>query len=656
MHTTTGDPNFDRIIADLGKEVVKGVFKSVWSGAKKVPAWIQTRLSNDDPFGKEAGIYAEYIESTYNSMRIIGMTSPVSIRGIYVNVNILEKISAHHRLTAEDMQTKFDFDVGSFGVVDHKAKDGLAVVNTHDRLIVLGKPGGGKTTFLRWLTLAAVDGKVNTTRVPIFVSMKTWNDSSETLIQAVFNSFRLCGLDNPQEFVEGLLESGRVILLLDGFDEVNVRQQDAIAQTQELSRRYPQIKMVLSCRTAAYNYVFEEFVDVEIADFDSTQLGTFVRNWFSGEPSKAASFLNDLDRSENRPIRNLCSTPLLLTLLCLGYGESMAFSVNRAELYKEALDALLKKWDSSRSIKRETQYRQLSLQKKERLLSWVAYKTFSEGRYFVRQSDLERDIKIFMEDLKSFSGVGFDEVEAEEVLCEIESQHGLLVERAHRVYSFSHLTFQEYLAACYITANTNKNGPVDLVDNYLLATRWREVFLLTTGLLAKADEFVLAIRNRITLLAQERALFVILRNIAALVDAGGGIPLPVRRALAVRLVFLRLNSQWKGYIGVVKAAEELVIEMEREFGGVANLDRASIDAIKLGQHVVRERMDSLVEMFAAESGRRQLEGLQEYIKATQLLVACLNVDGIIGRETRRKIVDSLLIESSDTLELVRAGR
>jgi hypothetical protein len=70
----------------------------------------------------------------------------------------------------------------------------------------------------------------------------------------------------------------------------------------------------------------------------------------------------------------------------------------------------------------------------------------------------------------------------------IEKQQGILVERATNVYSFSHLTLQEYLAAFFIN---NERLEDHLIAKHLVDERWREIFLLTTGLLGnKAIDFL----------------------------------------------------------------------------------------------------------------------------------------------------------------------
>jgi predicted NACHT family NTPase len=72
----------------------------------------------------------------------------------------------------------------------------------------------------------------------------------------------------------------------------------------------------------------------------------------------------------------------------VAFEETMSFPPSRVELYKEALDALLKKWDSSRRIKRDEVHKNLSVGRKESLLSRVAAETFDKGMFLLRRRHL----------------------------------------------------------------------------------------------------------------------------------------------------------------------------------------------------------------------------------------------------------------------------
>ena len=125
-----------------------------------------------------------------------------------------------------------------------------------------------------------------------------------------------------------------------------------------------------------------------------------------------------------------------LKTICLTFEESGDFPGNRAGLYKEGLDALLKKWDAKRGIKRDQVYQKLWVQRKEDLLSKIAWDTFAPGEYFFKQDKAERYIGEY---IRNLPGASSDEealrLDSEVVLKSIESQHGLLVARAKNIYS-----------------------------------------------------------------------------------------------------------------------------------------------------------------------------------------------------------------------------
>jgi hypothetical protein len=131
------------------------------------------------------------------------------------------------------------------------------------------------------------------------------------------------------------------------------------------------------------------------------------------------------------------------------------------------LELLLEQWDKSRSIERDEIYRDLSVERKLELLSYLALKKFEQPQYVLfEQAEIEGYIAEFL---------GIGQRDSRVVLRAIESQHGLLIERSQTVWSFSHLTFQEYLVAKWFCHSNSWSSLAEkVIENY-----WNEVFLMT---------------------------------------------------------------------------------------------------------------------------------------------------------------------------------
>ena len=121
-------------------------------------------------------------------------------------------------------------------------------------------------------------------------------------------------------------------------------------------------------------------------------------------------------------------------------------------------------------------------------------------------------------------------------ILEIVVEQGLFVERASGVYSFSHLTFQEYLTANYIVGNTQSIKR--LVNQYLHDNRWREVFLLTAGLMYEADKLLLEMEAKASKSINTNRLKLLLRWAQCITNSPdspySGI---TKRAFAIRQYF-----------------------------------------------------------------------------------------------------------------------
>ncbi|WP_035991251.1 NACHT domain-containing protein [Leptolyngbya sp. KIOST-1] len=444
------------------------------------------------------------IQERCGKMRVLDMEQPIGLGDIYTSVNILEKLSGRRRLGLNELMKDCDpenFDRFLLGQVRHERVPGLEAVERYNQLMILGKPGAGKTTFMKRLAILCNQGEFQPERVPIFVTLKEYAEAEgkPTLQIHIQRQWNACGVE-AVDALSAVLRSGKALVLLDGLDEVNETDHGRVLQDiKTFAHHFRNCQCVITCRIAAKEYTFEQFTEVEVADFDQKQIAEFSTKWFAvkQDPKKAETFIQRLEINE--PIQELATNPLLLTLLCLVFGEAADFPANRAELYKEGLDVLLKKWDGKRNIERDQVYKKLSLKRKEDLLSQIAFETFERGDYFFRQATVEQYIIGYIFNLP---GASDDEealqLDSEAVLKSIEAQHGLLVERARTIYSFSHLTFQEYFTAQHIISPTAAlNQTLQNLATHITEKRYREIFLLTVGMLSQADSLLLLMKQQI---------------------------------------------------------------------------------------------------------------------------------------------------------------
>ena len=236
------------------------------------------------------------------TMRVLDMTQPVDLDRIYTDVNIIKDVIGRRRIGYDEVMevcTREHFDRFLVGTIQ-KRVTGLEAVDEIQKLVVLGKPGAGKTTFMKYLAMSCLGGRFHGELLPIFVTLKAYAEergqpSLENYILTEFQK-REVGLDVVKRF----LREGRALILLDGLDEVKKEDDCRVKQDiDQFSRDWLKNRFAITCRIVAREYQFERFTEVEVADFDDGQIETFVNNWFrERDESKAKRLLERLKGNE----------------------------------------------------------------------------------------------------------------------------------------------------------------------------------------------------------------------------------------------------------------------------------------------------------------------------------------------------------------------
>ncbi len=416
------------------------------------------------------------------------------------------------------------------------------------RMVIIGGPGCGKTTFLHLIAGSVAQAiRLNKTKpvadklglveplpLPVVVSLSEFNryrrrqhqthdPRQGTLIRFVSHNLirQQAALRLPDDFFERLLLQGRTcLLLLDGLDEVaNERERVLVARAVEnLAYNDGVRQIVVTSRTRAYQgqaVLPEEFRAAAVQPMTPEQVDALAARWCaavydeteaSQETKRLQEAIGGLERlREARNEPRLADTPLMVTIIAIVHYNQRRLPEQRAELYEKCVEVLLSEGNKPAT---EATFELAdwggSLAEKRGLLGYLAYEMMQAGEDAGRQVS-EKQLKGW---LKPRLARRYGEAEVETQLSTfiraMRERESLLDERGGS-YQFTHLTFQEFLCAYHLAENVRDPQKIAafLVEHGRIAEPWwRETVLLTAGYLGlKSPETALAFLHILTDLA-----------------------------------------------------------------------------------------------------------------------------------------------------------
>lgn len=498
---------FESLIGGTAISIIETAIKGGKFTAKEIRG-AYAKVEHEQRLIAAAEAYLYNYQNRHCQIKILPglMKEPLELEAIYTDVKMLDDRSVRAFMGLDALETAYRQNETRGGWHNQSERlDGMTVANNKPCLMVLGGPGIGKSTFLRKVGLEALKSKGTLDRecIPVFLELKNFREESIDIRKKIVEEFDICNFPAAGTFVDAALAQGKLLVLFDGLDEVPSRiLNQVIKKIEDFVDKYrpkvsakdkpikdKQNSFVVSCRTAAYRSSFRRFTDITISEFDNEQIKHFIYRWFGSEEDQeletASKYLAILNQSEHRATKELAQTPLLLTFLCLVYDREQTLPNERSTLYGRALNIILNEWAAQKRIEPDPIYKGFHVSLEQVMLAEIAYNSFREDQLFFSKDTITERITAFLTNTLDAPKY----LNADAILRAIEIQQGILVERATNAYSFSHLTLQEYLTALHIVENRLET---ELVTQYLIEDTWREVFLLTAGLM----------KNRVMLLLE----------------------------------------------------------------------------------------------------------------------------------------------------------
>ncbi len=478
---------------------------------------------------------------------------------------------------------------------DDKATKSLPLNSVADlivenpRTVLLGDPGVGKSTLIKWLVCSLCHWSDNYAKkrlgplFPLLLTVRKLSQvnlselSNEEFINLIFMqqgdalSNLILNEKNTKNSFFDLLTTGQVFFLIDGLDEISYELTSWLAkQIKQLLREYPKTRLLMTSRIVGFNnqsfwyekdirskfikadtplkYSIEQFRkemianisadnelsnDMEVsldkalnlptilylAPFSPEQRRAFSENWVKKYlPPKMElrkEFIENITNISAQliQINALSRIPVLLNLICFIQWRRGRLPHGRAELYQRIVGTYLESMDKARRLEHKLSH-EYDYQDIKNWLSKLAYfmhagdlclpdknivsfdeAELEEARECLPKPNLnssfftvkESQLKLFFElQLSEIIDVDSLSEHSNNLVDYLQNRTGFLipkgVEDGENVFGFSHLSFQEYFCAYFISLNLdtlqdNKSGFQSLVNSTYEAA-WKEIWVL----------------------------------------------------------------------------------------------------------------------------------------------------------------------------------
>jgi hypothetical protein len=368
------------------------------------------------------------------------------------------------------------------------------------RLAILGAPGSGKTTLMRYMTLMYALRKPRRLhpQAPDFIPVLLYlRDIYPQMIQNpdlpladlltnwVQDLQRTNPLTPPEGWFAKKLKQKRLLILLDGLDEVADEQDRKwVSWWVDLQMyEHPETAFILTSRPLGYQHaqLTEGVTVLEVAPLTDKQVREFVNQWYreieiktqghddlgvrEDASRQAKQLLQEIDTSQ--ALQDLAENPLLLTMIATVHRRRGSIPRNRVELYRDICQVLLEKRQQAKGIPDV-----LTASQKQAILQPLSLELMRRKTRKFTLADID---PLLTAKLANLPQVQFTPADFLKRLQEVDA---LIAKEQEGEFEFAHLSFQEYLAAVEIEATHQEACLLEVFSDAEKLAWWAETMTL----------------------------------------------------------------------------------------------------------------------------------------------------------------------------------
>lgn len=373
--------------------------------------------------------FEEYLARTYNYCQniniLIFQNQQIKIKEIYFPLTI--------KSTKDGKQIKID---------DFKED----IIKPYGKILISDTAGMGKSTMMKWICTNIIENKLG---IPILIELRNIREDN-TILDEIFNQINPIDKSFDTDLILKLLELGHFYILLDGFDEIQLKNQEVIIKDiRNFIDKTQNNYFILTSRPEGALATFGNFQSFNILPLQETESFDLIRKYDSICPVKVADKLI-LDIQENfQQTKELLGNPFLVSLIYSTYTYNKDIPSNKVTFYEEIYSALYKRHDLSKEGWTRPKKSKLDIQQFKIILRQLAFDTAIIGTIAYTETELLQHITTAKQ--KS-PGIEFT---PSNFLNDLLSSVPLFQQDGSKI-KWAHKSLQDYFAADYIAFDSRK--------------------------------------------------------------------------------------------------------------------------------------------------------------------------------------------------------
>ena len=353
-------------------------------------------------------------------------------------------------------------------------------LSANKKTLLLGNPGSGKSTALKRLLRCEAQDYLDgaSRRIPVLIELRrvgrqsSFDGENSTLFKLIHSKLSASGVDDKKQ-INQLLESGELLLLLDGLNEM----PSTSSGLNDFIKDYPNTPVVISSRV----YGHENYPDVDcilnLQPLQEYQSREFIKKRFIDSKESTGELLN----LRQEKLQALLETPLLLSMLCEIYLLIGSVPKNIGELFRRFTNSqYMKHKPSTTVVARSDDFFDFC----HEILQELAFSMTHAGGdgQSLRLQISKVEAQAWLEMQFSVRGVINAASKAKQWLDDAIRLH-LLQQADDENVEFIHQLFQEYYAAEWLLRHFEDLTDDQIGAHYFNPIKWTESMSILVGLL-----------------------------------------------------------------------------------------------------------------------------------------------------------------------------